>query len=62
MEPNTKFDASASKKNNFEKSICTRIGADVNAFLSASKPSLAFSFHINLFFSMKQVNGSAILE
>jgi hypothetical protein len=34
-EFNAKFDASASKKKSFEESACTRIGADVNAFLSS---------------------------
>jgi hypothetical protein len=44
-EPNAKSDAFASKKNGFEKSACIRIGADINAFLSVSKASLAFGYN-----------------
>jgi hypothetical protein len=37
IEPNAKSDAPASKKNGFEESACTRIGADVNAFFKHCK-------------------------
>ena len=62
FEPNVKSNAFVYKKNGFEESAYIRIGADVNAFLSVSKASLAFSFHTNLSFLVRQVNGATILE
>jgi hypothetical protein len=62
FEPYTKSNAFASKENSFEGSVCTTIGVDLNAFLSASKASSTFSFHKNLSYSVRRVNETAILE
>jgi hypothetical protein len=63
-ELNANCDASTSKKNGFEESASAwiRIGSDMNAFLSASKASSAFSFYTNLSFLVRWVNRTAILE
>jgi hypothetical protein len=57
-----KSDVSVFKKNGFEGSVCIKIEADINAFLSVSKASSAFSSYINFSFLVRRVNEAAILE